>query len=95
MGGMMIRFSAVLVAGLAVLAGAEQAQAQNWTGFYVSGSVGAGFLTEKASETVRFDTDLDGTFIDTIRTAAGGGRVLSRFLRRARGERHGGSRVRQ
>ena len=71
MGGMMIRCSAVLVAGMAILAGAGQAHAQDWTGFYVSGSAGGAFQKQKPSETVRFDTNLDGAFVDTVRTAGG------------------------
>ena len=67
----MIRFSTMVVAGVAILASAASAHAQNWTGFYVAGSVGAGFQKQKAGETVRFDTDLNGTFVDIVRTAAG------------------------
>ena len=67
----MIRFSTMVVAGVAILASAGSAHAQNWSGFYVAGSVGAGFQKQKAGETVRFDTDLNGTFADAVRTAAG------------------------
>ena len=67
----MIRLSTLVVAGMAILAGAGQAQAQNWTGFYVSGSVGAALQKQKPSETVQFDTNLDGAFMDTVRTSAG------------------------
>jgi len=59
------------VCAVAVLGSATQAAAQNWTGLYVGGSIGAGFQKENASETVRFDTNLDGTFTDTVRTVAG------------------------
>ena len=54
-----------------MLAGAGTASAQNWTGFYFGGTVGGGFQSKDDSETVGFDTNLDGAFADTIRTAAG------------------------
>ena len=53
-----------------VIASAGTATAQSWTGFYAGASAGAGFLRDRA-ETVAFDTNLDGTFSDTVRTAAG------------------------
>jgi len=56
---------------LACLAFGSTAQAQDWTGAYVAGSIGPGFQTQDASEIVRFDTNLDRTFTDTVRTAAG------------------------
>jgi outer membrane immunogenic protein len=54
-----------------VLAGASTASAQNWKGLYVGGFVGGGFPAGDRTETVSFDTNLDGTFNDTVRTAAG------------------------
>ncbi len=47
------------------------ASAPTWTGVYVGGAAGAGMVRKNTSETVSFDTNLDGTFGDTIRTAAG------------------------
>ncbi len=51
----MIRFSTAVVAGIAILAGAEPDQAQNWTGWYAGASAGAGFQKQKTSvlQTVR------------------------------------------
>jgi hypothetical protein len=49
---------------------AISANAQTWTGAYAGGSVGRAVKRGK-SETVRFDTNLDGRFGDTVRTAAG------------------------
>ena len=73
--------SAALVCALTVTAGSmTAAQGQTvagaqttWTGGYVGGSIGAGIprVDFDAKETVLFDTNLDGTFSDTVRTAAG------------------------
>ncbi len=51
---------------------ASAAHAQNWKGFYVGGAIGAAMQRDDADETIEFDTNLDATFGDTIRTAAGG-----------------------
>jgi outer membrane immunogenic protein len=62
-----------VVMAAAVLAGgmtAAQAQEPTWTGFYLGGHVGRGTLRGD-DKFVRFDTNLDGTFGDTVRTAAG------------------------
>lgn len=56
---------------IVVLSAASTADAQNWTGLYVGGTLGAGFQRENTSETVAFDTNLDGMFTDTVRTTAG------------------------
>ncbi|MEO6213818.1 MAG: outer membrane beta-barrel protein [Vicinamibacterales bacterium] len=64
-------FAVAAMSAVVVLGGASQAHAQNWTGLYVGGSIGGGFQKKDASETLRFDTNLDGTFGDTVRTAAG------------------------
>jgi outer membrane immunogenic protein len=58
-------------AALAVIIGAAQASAQTWRGPYVGGSAGSVVAAGMASETITFDTNLDGTFGDTVRTAAG------------------------
>jgi outer membrane immunogenic protein len=50
---------------------AQTAPEGNWTGIYVGGRLG---LTEgrgSENETIRFDTNLDGAFGDTVRTGAG------------------------
>ena len=74
----MVRFmtGAALACALTVTAGsttAAQAGAQTWTGGYLGGSIGTGIprADADADETVVFDTNLDGTFSDTVRTAAG------------------------
>lgn len=68
---MMRRAAAAVVCAVMSLAGAAQVEAQGWGGAYLGGSVGNGSQRDNASETVRFDTNLDGGFGDTIRTAAG------------------------
>lgn len=64
---------AAAAATLALSAGMAQAQtsAQDWSGPYVG--VFGGFADQKGAsgETIRFDTNLDGGFGDTVRTAAG------------------------
>ena len=58
-------------AAVFVLAGAGLAAAQDWKGPYVGGTIGAVQQRDDASEVVRFDTNLDATFNDTVRTIAG------------------------
>ena len=55
------------------LSSAVPAGAQTWTGGYLGGSIGSIIprADADAKETVLFDTNLDGTFSDTVRTAAG------------------------
>lgn len=60
-----------ITCAVVVLAGTSRAEAQGWTGVYIGGAIGGGFQAEDASETVGFDTNLDGTSGDTVRTAAG------------------------
>jgi outer membrane immunogenic protein len=56
----------------AVTATAASAQdVTSWTGPYVGGQIGYGFQPKDANEAIRFDNNLDGTFGDTVRTAAG------------------------
>jgi len=43
----------------------------SWTGFYVGGRSGLGEVAGGNNESVLFDTNLDGTFDDTVRTVAG------------------------
>jgi opacity protein-like surface antigen len=52
-------FALTSACALGLLASAHAAQAQTWTGPYVAGSLGAGFHPKDASETIRFDTNLD------------------------------------
>lgn len=56
---------------LLAAAGAAQAQSADWTGPYVGVTAGLADRQESGSETVGFDTNLDGTYGDTVRTAAG------------------------
>jgi outer membrane immunogenic protein len=57
----------------ATVAGAVPAVAQDasWTGPYIGGRVGYAFQPNRGSETVLFDTNLDGNFNDSVTTAAG------------------------
>lgn len=69
---MMKRFLALGISMMAfAVMGAGQAFAQTWSGPYVGGAVGAGMQRDDSDETVAFDTNLDGVFTDTVRTAAG------------------------
>ncbi len=61
--------AAVLAATLA--AAPAFAQDRDWTGFYVGGHLGYGFPSGGSDETILFDTDLDGTFGDTVNNQAG------------------------
>ncbi len=65
------RTLAVVVSVVASLSLASMANAQSHSGWYVGGSVGAGLHSNPDTERVRFDTNLDGGFGDTVRTAAG------------------------
>ncbi|WGM30333.1 outer membrane beta-barrel protein [Brevundimonas sp. NIBR11] len=65
---MMKTFAAVSAAALAVVA--MPAAAQDWSGAYFGGFAGYQGLGEQEGETVRFDTNLDGTYGDTVRTTA-------------------------
>lgn len=64
-------FAVAAMCAAVIMAGVSTAAAQNWTGPYIGGSIGGGFQPADASETVGFDTNLDGAFGDTVRTAAG------------------------
>lgn len=64
-------FATATAAALTLAAGVANAQPANWTGFYVGGVVGYADRSEKGNETIGFDTNLDGTYGDTVKTAAG------------------------
>lgn len=49
---------------------ASAAQAQDWTGFYIGVTAGYADRSESKGESIAFDTNLDGTFGDTVSTAA-------------------------
>ncbi|MFC5345908.1 outer membrane protein [Brevundimonas staleyi] len=61
--------AATSVAALSVVA--MPAAAQDWSGFYIGGQ--AGYLKSSGDdgERILFDTNLDGTYNDTVRTGAG------------------------
>ena len=52
-------------------ASSASAQSADWTGPYVGASVGYADRSESKGETIGFDTNLDGTFGDTVRNVAG------------------------
>lgn len=58
-------------ASLTLLAGAAQAQDTSWTGAYVGVAAGLADRKESGNETIGFDTNLDGSYGDTVRTGAG------------------------
>src|ERR1700754_4000817 len=65
-----------LMAAVAAIAtagggGAAFAQAGDWSGFYVGVALGYADRSESDGERVSFDTDLNGSYGDTVRTAAG------------------------
>lgn len=65
-----------------VLADASAASAQtndDWSGPYFGGRVGYSSNVEDEDETVLFDTDLDGTFGDTVMTTGGADAFSSGF----------------
>jgi outer membrane immunogenic protein len=65
-----ILLTAAALSALSV-AGAANAQSADWTGPYVGVTLGYADRSESKSETIGFDTNLDGQFGDTVRTAAG------------------------
>jgi outer membrane immunogenic protein len=65
-----ITLASVSLAALAC-AGAAQAQAADWSGPYIAAHAGYIDRNDSDGEQVAFDTNLDGTFRDTVRTAAG------------------------
>lgn len=56
------------VLAVASLSAAGAASAQDWSGPYVSLSLGGDFADDDEGEITLFDTNLDGTFGDTVRT---------------------------
>jgi len=63
--------AAAMLAGLAAVPAAAQTEG-SWTGPYFGGRIGYGVNPGgDGAETVEFDTGLDGTFGDTVRTGAG------------------------
>lgn len=63
---------AAALAGAALIATPAAAQDNDsWTGFYVGGHLGYGFQPSDDGETILFDTNLDGTYGDTVNTSGG------------------------
>jgi opacity protein-like surface antigen len=60
-----------LLLGSLTLPTAALAQSTDWTGFYAGGRIGGLKQPSGNNERVEFDTNLDGSFGDTVRTAAG------------------------
>lgn len=60
----------IAVALLGSTAAPAMAQDASWTGGYVGGRIGYAFQPNRNGETILFDRNLDGTFGDTISTAA-------------------------
>lgn len=56
------------VAATVATMGAGAASAQDWGGFYVGASMGFEGIDDDSDEVTLFDTNLDGTFGDTVRT---------------------------
>lgn len=69
----MARLIFVSLAALAALAAAPAAaqDGDSWTGPYVGVQIGYAFQPGDGNETIRFDTNLDGVYGDTVTTAAG------------------------
>jgi outer membrane immunogenic protein len=60
-----------LLLGSAILPAPALAQTGDWSGAYVGGRLGALDQKSGGNERILFDTNLDGDFDDTVRTAAG------------------------
>lgn len=57
---------------LAVLSAPAAAQASSdWSGFYIGGNIGASDTLDSGGDRILFDSNLDGSFGDAIRTTAG------------------------
>jgi outer membrane immunogenic protein len=66
-----ILLATAAAAALTLAAGAASAQDATWTGGYVGIFAGYADRAESSGETIAIDTNLDGTYGDTVRTAAG------------------------
>lgn len=71
----------IVMTGCLGLLFAAPADAQTWMGGYVGGSIGTAGPRAPGSETVVFDTNLDGAFTDTVRTAGGADAFSPGFCR--------------
>lgn len=66
----MKKLFATTAACAALIGTGATAQAQDWSGAYVGGHVGYAFQPDDDSETILFDTNLDGTYGDQVNTTA-------------------------
>jgi outer membrane immunogenic protein len=61
----------VALGALTAAVAVTPAAAQDWGGLYIGGYAGAQVQSQDEDERVLFDTNLDGTYTDTVRTTAG------------------------
>lgn len=66
-----MRTLATCVMAVLTMTMAGSAAAQDWSGLYVGGSIGGARPARGLDDRVEFDTNLDGSFGDVVRTAAG------------------------
>jgi opacity protein-like surface antigen len=66
-----ILLGAVSAAALMMAGAASAAEEGTWTGLYIGITAGMADRSEGGGETILFDTNLDGQYGDTVRTAAG------------------------
>lgn len=67
----MIHFAKIVAGSCILVMTASAADAQTWTGGYVSGQIGFSRIPEGTDNVVVFDRNLDGVFDDTVTTVAG------------------------
>lgn len=68
---MITRTALGLLLGSLLTPAVADAQTADWSGLTIGGRLGILNQPSASNERIRFDTDLDGTFNDTVRTAAG------------------------
>ena len=68
---MKIQKLAVCAAAFMLCGAVQAAQAQTWTGAYISGTIGGGMQPEGDNRIVLFDKNLDRIFNDTVTTVTG------------------------
>jgi opacity protein-like surface antigen len=66
-----MRFLLLASASAALVGASSAAHAQDWTGFYVGVTAGYADRSESSGESIAFDTNLDGTYGDTVNTSGG------------------------
>lgn len=78
--------SALLIGGILTPATAS-AQSADWSGLYVGGRLGVLKQPSGGAERINFDNNLDGTFGDTVNTAAGANAFSPGFCNGAANDR--------